>query len=178
MDDSHETEEASRIGGETPLTVSPKLLHDVQLLVSRLAEKSHQLIGNNTTNLAEALMHKRCKFDGGTVINRSQSGSWQNRCMGAGLEQNHGSMWGPKAWNNMTGDAPYAIFSEVSKSTAMEVEKQRKRKATEFQRKHKGKAYMLVQTIHLQQSKLTGTITVRLVEDVSEKRLIELKDSY
>ena len=39
---------------ESALQVSPKLLHDVQLLVSGLAAKSRQLIGNHTTNLAEA----------------------------------------------------------------------------------------------------------------------------
>ena len=54
VDDSRETEEASCRGGETPLNVSPQLLHDVQVLVSRLAAKSKQLIGNHTTNLAEA----------------------------------------------------------------------------------------------------------------------------
>lgn len=110
MDDSNETEQASRKGGEIPLTVDPKLLHDLQLLVSRLAEQSRQLIGNYTTNLAESWMHIRCKFDGGKVINRSQHGSWQHRSMGAGLEQNYGLMWGPKVWNEMTSDAPNAVF--------------------------------------------------------------------
>ncbi len=35
-------------------------------------------------------MHIRMKFDGGKVINRSQSGSWEHRCVGAGLRQNMG----------------------------------------------------------------------------------------
>ena len=78
VDESRETEEASRKGGEIPLEVSPKLLHDVQLLVSKLAAKSRQLIGNHTTNLAEAWMHVRCKFDGGKVIKCSQRGSRQH----------------------------------------------------------------------------------------------------
>ena len=56
-------------GEETPLNVSPQLLHNVQVLVSRLAAKSKQLIGNDTTNLAEAWMHIRCKFDGGKFMN-------------------------------------------------------------------------------------------------------------
>ena len=73
VDDSHEAEEASRNGGETPLKISPKLVHDVQLLVSRLAAKANQLIGNHTTNLTKAWMHIRCKSDGGKVINRSQA---------------------------------------------------------------------------------------------------------
>ena len=71
-------------------------------------------------------MHIRCKFDGGKVINRSQSGSWQHRCMGAGLEQNHGSTWGPKVWNLMTEDAPNSISSEVAQSATTKAEKQLK----------------------------------------------------
>ena len=54
-------------------------------------------------------MHMTCKFDGGKVINRSQSGSWQHRCVGAGLEQNHGSTWSPKMWNSMTEDTPNSM---------------------------------------------------------------------
>ena len=114
VDDSQETEAASRRGGDTPLNVSPQLLHNVQLLVSRLDAKSRQLVGNHTTNLAEAWMHIRCKFDGGKVINRSQSGSWQHRCIGAGLE----------VWNSMTEDTPNSIFSKVAQSTATKAEKQ------------------------------------------------------
>ena len=143
VDDSQETEEASHRGGETPLNISPQLLHDVQVLVGRLAAKSQQLVSNHTTNLAEAWMHIRCKFDGGKVINKSQSGSWQHRCMGAGLEQNHGSMWGPKVWNAMTEDTPNSIFSTVAQSTGSKAENQRKRKATE-ESKRKGEKAKLI----------------------------------
>ena len=126
VDDSQETEEASHRGEETPLNISPQLLHYLQVLVSRFAAKSWQLIGNHTTNLAEAWMHIRCKFDGRKVINRSQSGSWQHRCMGAGLEQNRGSMWGPQTWNAMTEDTPNSVYTEVAQSTATKAENQRK----------------------------------------------------
>ena len=51
--------------------------------------------------------------------------------MGAGLEQNHGSMWGPKVWNEMTEDTPNSVFLEVAQSTAMKAELQRKQKATD-----------------------------------------------
>ena len=62
VDNSQETEEALHRGEETPLNIMPQLLCDVQVLVSRLAAKSRQLIGNHTTNLAEAWMHIRCKL--------------------------------------------------------------------------------------------------------------------
>ncbi len=45
------------------------------MILSRLVAKAEQLIDNVTTNLAESWMHVRTKFDGGKVINRSQSGS-------------------------------------------------------------------------------------------------------
>ena len=51
MDDSQETEEASRRGGETPLNIGPQLLHDIQVLVSRLAAKSRQLVGNHQVQI-------------------------------------------------------------------------------------------------------------------------------
>lgn len=77
-------ERAARQGGLTPVKVDEKMLHDIQTTLSRLVGKASQLLGNNTTNLAECWMHIRTKFDGGKVINRSQSGSFEHRCMGAG----------------------------------------------------------------------------------------------
>ena len=59
-------------------------MHDIQALLGRLVGKAWQLLSNETTNLAENWMNVRAKFDGAKVINRSQSGSWQHRCMGAG----------------------------------------------------------------------------------------------
>ena len=99
-------ESEPRRGGLTPTEVAPKLLHDISVALSRLVAKSKQIIGNHTTNLAECWMHIRAKFDGGKVINRSQSGSWDNRCMGAGLRQNMGTEWGPQTWKNMTTTSP------------------------------------------------------------------------
>ncbi len=75
-----------------PQPVNPKMMHDIQIIVAKVP----QLIGNFTTNLAEAWMHVRSKFDGGKVINRSQSGSWEFRCYGAGLQHNLGKEWGAK----------------------------------------------------------------------------------
>ena len=72
--------------------IDSKMMADIQVTVGRLIAKAGQLIGNFTSNLAEVWMHMRCKFDGGKVINRSQSGSFQHRCMGAGLRQTLGGL--------------------------------------------------------------------------------------
>ena len=89
----------------------------IQRFVSRLASKASQLIGNFTTNLAENWMNIRAKFDGGKMFNRSQAGSWEFRCMGAGLQLNLGSAWGPKAFSEMTQ-------SEIRKSNLSRCSKQ------------------------------------------------------
>ncbi len=76
-------------------------------------------------------MHIRAKFDGGKVINRSQSGSWEHRCMGARLRQNMGTEWGPQTWKTMTTSSPNKIFSKTAHHSAKKVETNRKRKATD-----------------------------------------------
>ena len=63
-------------------------------------------------------MHIRAKFDGGKVINHSQSGSWEHRCMGAGLQQNLGKEWGPKVWSNMTGSPLNQHFIDTAECFA------------------------------------------------------------
>ena len=87
--------------------------------------------GNFTTNLAESWTHIRAKFDGGKVINRSQSGSWEARCSGAGLRANEGPEWGPKTWERVTGEAANPVFAAASAEKARQVEVDRKRKATD-----------------------------------------------
>lgn len=87
------------------IAINPTLYHDIQVILSRLVAKASQLIDNVTTNLAESWMHIRSKFDGGKVINRSQSGSWEHHCMGAGLQQNMGT------W---TLEGTDALFSKSS----------------------------------------------------------------
>ena len=76
-------------------------------------------------------MHIRAKFDGGKVINRSQSGSWEARCSGAGLRANEGLEWGPKTWERVTGEAANPVFAATSAGKARQVEADRKRKATD-----------------------------------------------
>ena len=101
-------------GGQIATDINPKLYHDLQVILSRLVAKASQLIDNVKTNLAESWMHMRSKYDGGKVINRSQSGSWEHRCMGAGLQQNEGKEWGPGHWKEMTNRSPSKIFSTRS----------------------------------------------------------------
>ncbi len=79
VDDTPATEAEARRGGLTRTEIDSKMLHDISSVVGRLVAKANQLIGNHTTNLAECWMHIRTKFDGGKVINRSQSGSWEHR---------------------------------------------------------------------------------------------------
>ena len=73
------------------MEVDPIMLHDISVVLSRLVAKSKQLIGNHTTNLAECWMHIRAKFDGRKKINQSKIGSWEHRCMGAGIRHNMGT---------------------------------------------------------------------------------------
>ena len=111
--------------------IDPQLMYDIELLLSRLVAKASQLIDNFTTNLVEGWMHVRTKFDGGKQINRSQSGSWQHRCMGAGLRHNEGLAWAPQTWGNVFNEPPNTVFVESAKKKAKEVETTRKRKATD-----------------------------------------------
>lgn len=119
------------MGREVPTEINPQLMHDIQVLVSRLVGKAHQLIKNFTTNLAENWMQIRCKFDGGKVINRSQSGSWEHCCSGAGLQKNLGKCCGPLTWEKMTGFPASQVFVDTAESSAKKADKDRKRKATE-----------------------------------------------
>ena len=129
--DDSATEHEVRHGGPVPTEISTQILHDIQVLLSRLVMKAGQLISNFTTNLAEGWMPVRCKFDGGKVVNRSQSGSWEHRCFGAGLQQNLGRTWGPPTWEKMTTSPPNQVFINTANSSAKKVATTRKRKATE-----------------------------------------------
>ena len=129
--DDTTTECEARRGGLTPTKPNPKLFHDIQTALSRLVSKASQLIENVTTNIAESWMHIRSKYDGEKVINRSQSGSWEHRCMGAGLQQNIGKQWGPEMWRQMTTSFPNKVFTDMARHSAKEMESNRKRKAEE-----------------------------------------------
>ena len=76
-------------------------------------------------------MKVRSKFDGGKQINRSQKGSWQGRCAGAGLWLNIGPDWGSTTWESVTKTAPSVTFKVIGSSKCAKVAKDRKRKAKE-----------------------------------------------
>ena len=121
----------NQVGPGVPATeVNPQLMFDVQVLVSRLVSKADRLIKNFNTNIAENWMQIRCKFDGGKCINRSQSGSFEHRCFGAGLRKNLGKSWGPKMWEQMTGHPANQICVDTAEISAKKADKDRKRKAT------------------------------------------------
>lgn len=71
----------------------PHLMHDIQIIVGCLVAKADKLIQNSTTNIAENWMQIRYKFDGGKYVKCSQSGSFQHRCSGAGLELDCSRIW-------------------------------------------------------------------------------------
>ena len=137
MTDDPATEKEARRGGHTPTDITPKMLHDVQVALSRLVAKVYQLIDNQTTNLAECWMHICSKYDGGKVINRSQSGSWEHRCMGAGLQQNMGKDWGPRAWSKMTLSNPNCIFTDTAQRSAKRLNSDKKRKAIDIAKENR-----------------------------------------
>ena len=165
-------------------TVDPQLLHDIQVLLARLVSKASQLINNFTTNLCESWMHIRTKFDGGKQINRSQSGSWQHRCMGGGLRHNYGPGWGPVLWEKLTNEPSNAVFTAAADHATKEVERCRKRKATTAAKqtrraaKHQKLSNESVDARKAYARHDGGTAPEDIVEDISPEHLTEMKALY
>ena len=164
-----------------PIPISKKLMHDIQIILSRLVAKAPQLIGNFTTNLAESWMHVRTKFDGGKVINRSQSGSWEHRCMGAGLKHNLGLPWGPTMYTCLTSkeNLLYKTTAELSARIAI---RDRKRKSTDLakENRRKNKYSKTDNSISARKaySRHEGIQPDEASEDISREHLEVLKDSF
>ena len=182
-DDDPATEQEILQGGHVATGINPKLQHDIQVILSRLVAKAEQLIDNVTTNLAESWMHVRCKFDGGKVINRSQSGSWEHRCMGAGLQHNLGKEWGPTLWKKMTGSSPSKVFSDVMQRSAKKSSKEKERKAKdEVKRQRRMRKYSKKDNsaqARQAYSRHDGGISPDEVnEDISPEHLEELKQGF
>jgi len=166
-----------------PQPVDPKMMHDIQIILSRLVAKAPQLIGNFTTNLAEAWMHVRSKFDGGKVINRSQSGSWEFRCYGAGLQHNLGKEWGPKLWGELTAREPNPVFASVSESLHKKMNKEKERKKSpEVKAKRRQSKYSEVDnTLAARQAYARHGDSIspeEVTADISPEYLTELKSSF
>ena len=139
--DDSATEGDCRRGGQIPSDIHPKLMHEIQVLVSRFVAKAQQLLGNQTTNLVECWMYIRCKFNEGKVINRSQSGFWEDCCMGAGLQHNLGKEWGPSVWSSMISSLANQDFIDTARSSANKADKYQKRKATDNAKERRRSKY-------------------------------------
>ena len=144
----------------------------------------HFVTGNFTTNLAESYMNVRSKFDGGKQINRSQRGSWQGRCAGAGLRLNIGPDWGPTTWESITKTAPSATFKVVGSSKCAKVAKDRKRKAKETVKAQRKQAKQLRQDENSQQARLDysrydgGENATEITTDLSHQQLYNLMSEF
>ena len=174
----------ARQGGLTLTNIDPRLQHDIQVQLSRFITKANQLIGNVTTNLAECWMHIRSKFDGGKVINTSQSGSWEHPCMGAGLRQNYGVKWAPQVWQSMmTNTSPNQVFTDVAEFTAKKYTNDIKRKATDTSKeKRRQSKYIRIDNTAAARSAYTrhddGISPEQVTEDISPEELESLIYSF
>ena len=135
------------------------------------------------TNLAESWMHVRSKFNGGKVINRSQSGSWEHRSMGAGLQHNLGKEWGPSLWKQMTNSSPSKVFSDVTQRSAKKFSKEKERKAKDEVKKQRrmrkySKKDNSAQARQAYSRHDGGISPDEVNEDISPDHLDELKQGF
>ena len=195
--------DATTVSLDPPHPIDNQMLCDIRAIASRLASKAHQLLGvlaemlciefylllyfvtgNFTTNLAESYMNVRCKFDGGKQINRSQRGSWQGRCAGAGLRLNMGPDWGSDAWEKVTKTAPSATLKEVGSSKCVKVAANRKRKAKETVKAQRKQAKRLKKDENSQQARLDysrydgGENAAEIATDLSPQQLYTLMSEF
>ena len=127
-------------------------------------------------------MHIRSKFDGGKQVNRSQSGSWEGRCAGAGLRANEGPEWGPACWAKITTSEPNKCFRSVSAAKSKKVAADYKRKAKDdvkLKRKPRKRNDNSLQS-HLDYSRYDdkGPNATEVPSNVSASNLRELMVSY
>ncbi|KAK4877152.1 hypothetical protein RN001_009658 [Aquatica leii] len=76
-----------------PLLTSCNLFVEIVKLIENVMGKADRLVANETTNSAERYMSLVAKFTGGKRINFTQRGSYQRRCIAAGLAFNTGPTW-------------------------------------------------------------------------------------
>ena len=117
------------------------------------------------------------------MINRSQSGSWQNCCMGAGLQQNLGRAWGPTVWREMTTSTPNRIFVDIANTMHKQAESTRKTNSTDKSKENRRKSKYVHIENNVQARKAysqhdDGTCPDDVVEDVPPHYLEELKDGF
>ena len=129
-------------------------------------------------------MNVRSKFDSGKQINRSQRGSWQGRCAGAGLRLNTGPDWGPIAWEKVTNTAPSGTFKAVAASKCHSAAQDRKRKAKETVKTQRKQAKRLRQEDNSQKARLDysrydgGQNATEITTDLPPQQLYNLMKEF
>jgi len=129
----------SEAAKETPVSVNlhdlpPNLFFEIDRAGDRLVSKAAQLISNSTTNLSECYMSIRAKMDGGKQVNRIQSGSFQHRCMTAGLSATLGPGWIETTWKHLFGHCS-TITETFSNRRKRKHEQDTKRKSSDTYKK-------------------------------------------
>ena len=125
----------------------PNLLFEVERAGDRLVNKAHQLISNKTTNLTECFMSVRAKMDGGKQINRIQSGSFEHRCMAAGLSITLGPTWCVDSWRQLFG-TPSMVAETYANKRKRKHDSDKTRKSSEsYKRARLEKKYHLTPAI-------------------------------
>ncbi len=126
---TEEEMEEVRVGGTSPEHIQAEIIHEVMKIMNKVANMADVLINNVTTNLCEAWMGIRAKFDGGKVIDRCKASSWYTRCWGAGLRRNIGPQWSTQVWQQVTGLQPTRPFIKYHRHLASKLQHSRNSKA-------------------------------------------------
>ncbi|XP_050390274.1 uncharacterized protein LOC126809647 [Patella vulgata] len=130
------------ISGTTLTSIEKEIIDDVRPILQRVASKSSRLLGNFTTNLAEAWMNVRAKFDGGKFFNRCQRCSWHARCYGGALRQNLGVAWSPTVWKKVTNTDPTTAFTVLYDTREKKIQQTRMLAARPVQKARRWKKKM------------------------------------
>ncbi len=103
--------------------------------------------------------------------------------MGTGLQQNLGKDWGPKVWEQMSGESPNNIFTRVMDVSVKRVERDRKRKATEkAQESRRRSKYARTDDSFAARQAYSrhdqGVVPEEISSDLPEEYLLELMRNY
>ena len=171
------------VRGQSPVgkvVIDAQMLADINILLQRVASKADRLIDNFTSNLAEAWMNIRTKFDGGKQYNRCNRGSWHARCYGGALRMNIGVEWSPKVWQTVTKSHPTKPFLNHYRQRALKhkssMKSQNQPEVKARARKRKSKSLSVSISKKARQS--YGPESVQVSEDVSDVVLAQLNKNY
>lgn len=98
-------EHEARGGGSTIVNCLPVgLIEKVKACGDCLVMLSAQVVGNETSNLAECYMSICSVFDGGNQYDCVQSGAFEGRCYAAGMRVQAGPTWQLDTLEHVTGE--------------------------------------------------------------------------